>query len=103
MPSRRKTKIQDKIDQLLKEKVEDVKHKDYCIVSFHANERDVANKYRERDLTVASTVDMAASITDLSNAIETLKAEVMENEIKLKWAGDYREKANKEFKSVVAD
>ena len=46
---------------------------------------------------------MAASITDLSNAIETLKAEVMENEIKLKWAGDYREKANKEFKSVVAD
>ena len=87
----------------MKEKVEDVKHKDYCIVSFHANERDVANKYRERDLTVASTVDMAASITDLSNAIETLKAEVMENEIKLKWAGDYREKANKEFKSVVAD
>merc|ERR1712224_624087 len=98
----RKT-IQDMIDKLMKEKDDDVKHKDYCIDSFNTNERDTANKYRERDHTVASIEDMTATITDLSNAIETLKAEVMELNVNLKRASDNREKANKEFMAVVAD
>merc|ERR1719313_347 len=98
-----KKTIQDMIDKLLKEKDDDVKHKDYCIDSFNTNERDTANKYRERDHTVASIEDMTATITDLSNAIETLKAEVMELNVNLKRASENREKANKEFMAVVAD
>jgi len=98
-----KKTIQDMIDKLLKEKDDDVKHKDYCIDSFNTNERDSANKYRERDQAVASIEDMSATITDLSNAIETLKAEVMELNVNLKRASDNREKANKEFMAVVAD
>jgi len=91
------------INKLLKEKDDDVKHKDYCIDEFNTNEVDTANKDREKELVIAAIQDLQQTIENLSNAIETLKSEVKELEINQKRASANREKANKEFQTTVAD
>jgi cell division septum initiation protein DivIVA len=98
-----KKTITDMINKLLKEKDDDVKHKDYCIDEFNTNEVDTANKDREKELVIAAIQDLQQTIENLSNAIETLKAEVQELEINQKRASANRDKANKEFQAVVAD
>jgi len=98
-----KKTITDMINKLLKEKDDDVKHKDYCIDEFNTNEVDTANKDREKELVIAAIQDLQQTIENLSNAIETLKSEVKELEINQKRASANREKANKEFQTTVAD
>merc|ERR1719301_226675 len=98
-----KKTITDMINKLLKEKDDDVKHKDYCIDEFNTNEVDTANKDREKEQVIALIQDLQQTIENLSNAIETLKAEVQELEVNQKRASANREKANKEFQAVVAD
>merc|ERR1719326_2900881 len=98
-----KKTITDMINKLLKEKDDDVKHKDYCIDEFNTNEVDTANKDREKEQVVALIGELQQAIENLSNAIETLKAEVNELEVNQKRASNNRDKANKEFQSTVAD
>merc|ERR1719326_880105 len=98
-----KKTITDMINKLLKEKDDDVKHKDYCIDEFHTNEVDTANKEREKEQVVALIGELQQAIENLSNAIETLKAEVKELEVNQERASANREKANKEFQTTVAD
>merc|ERR1719199_1849873 len=43
------------------------------------------------------------TIKQLTEAIDTLKSEVAENQVQLKRAGEDREKENKEFQATVAD
>merc|ERR1719163_2209887 len=91
------------IDKLLKEKSDDIKHKDYCIDEFNNNEVDTANKYRVRDEVVATIADLSETIEGLDTAIETLKAEINEMQVQMKRASEQREKANQEFQATVAD
>merc|ERR1711937_952115 len=72
-----KESIQEMVTNLVKEKEDEIKHKDYCIEELNNNERDIENKERDK-------ADLKA------------KAE-------LKRAGEDREKENREYQLEVAD
>jgi len=98
-----KKTITDMINKLLKEKDDDVKHKDYCIDEFNTNEVDTANKGREKEMVIAAIADLQQTIENLDKAIQTLKAEVEELQLNQKSASINRDKANKEFQATVSD
>jgi len=98
-----KKSIQDMIDKLLKEKKDEIKHKDFCIEEINANERDTEMKERDRSDIEAKIDDLTMTIETLTKEIEVLKAEVAELQLQMKRAGEDREKQNKEFQTVIAD
>merc|ERR1719201_1690187 len=98
-----KKAIQDMIDQLLKEKQDEIKLKDFCRESFYQNEMSTERKVREKEDLKKLIADLEMTIDELTKAIETLKAEIAEMQTQLKRAGEDREKANKEFQLTVAD
>jgi len=98
-----KKAIDDMIAQLLKEKQDEIKLKDFCVESFYQNEMAIERKEREKEDLKKLIKDLEMTIDELTKAIETLKAEVAELNTQLKRAGEDREKANKEFQLTVAD
>jgi len=98
-----KKAIDDMVAQLLKEKQDEIKLKDFCRESFYQNERATEKKEREKEDLKKLITDLEMQIDELNKAIETLKAEIAEMNTQLKRAGEDREKANKEFQLTVAD
>merc|ERR1719333_426243 len=98
-----KKAIQDMIDQLLKEKQDEIKLKDFCRESFYQNDMNTERKEREKEDLKKLISDLEMTIDELNQAIETLKAEIAEMQVQMKRAGEDREKANKEFQLTVAD
>merc|ERR1712039_903882 len=101
--TRVKKAIDDMIAQLLKEKADEIKHKDFCVDEFNTNQLQTEKKEREKQDLIAKIEDLELTIKTLTEAIDTLKAEIAEMQVQLKRAGEDREKENKEFQSVVAD
>jgi len=101
--TRVKKAIDDMIAQLLKEKADEIKHKDFCTDEFNANQLQTEKKDREKQDLIAHIEDLESTIKSLAEAIETLKAEIAEMQVQLKRAGEDREKQNKEFQMTVAD
>jgi len=101
--TRVKKAIDDMIAQLLKEKADEIKHKDFCTDEFNANQLQTERKDREKQDLIARVEDLEGTIKDLAEVIETLKAEIAEMQVQLKRAGEDREKQNKEFQMTVAD
>merc|ERR1711920_855951 len=95
--------IDDMVAQLLKEKADEIKHKDFCTDEFNVNQLQTEKKDREQSDLIAKIGDLESTIKGLSEAIDTLKAEIAEMQVQLKRAGEDREKQNKEFQSTVAD
>merc|ERR1719387_2701476 len=98
-----KKAIDDMIAQLLKEKEDEIKHKDFCVEGFNENERQTEKKEREKKDLTELIDDLTMQIDSLAKAIETLKAEIQEMQVQLKRAGEDREKENEEFQLTVAD
>merc|ERR1719160_455497 len=98
-----KKAIDDMIAQLLKEKQDEIKLKDFCTESFYQNEMNTERKEREKEDLKKLIADLEMTIDELAKAIETLKAEIAEMQLQMKKAGEDREKANKEFQLTVAD
>merc|ERR1712051_378216 len=101
--TRVKKAIDDMIAQLLKEKADEIKHRDFCTDEFNTNQLQTERKEREKQDLLAKIADLEATIKALGEAIDTLKAEIAEMQVQLKRAGEDREKQNKEFQSTVAD
>merc|ERR1712039_209435 len=101
--TRVKKAIDDMIAQLLKEKADEIKHKDFCVDEFNTNQLQTEKKEREKQDLIAKIEDLELTIKALGEAIDTLKAEIAEMQVQLKRAGEDREKQNKEFQSTVAD
>merc|ERR1719189_1778608 len=101
--TRVKKAIDDMIAQLLKEKADEITHKDFCTDEFNANQLQTEKKDREKQDLIAHIEDLESTIKALAEAIETLKAEIAEMQVQLKRAGEDREKQNKEFQMTVAD
>merc|ERR1719198_39195 len=101
--TRVKKAIDDMITELLKEKADEIKHKDFCVDEFNKNELETEKKDREKEDFIAKIEDTEMTIEALTKAIETLKAEIAEMQVQLKRAGEDREKENKEFQTTVAD
>merc|ERR1711966_300601 len=101
--TRVKKAIDDMVAQLLKEKEDEIKHKDFCVEEFNTNELQTEKKEREKSDLTAKIEDLEMTIKQLTEAIDTLKAEIAEMQVQLKRAGEDREKENKEFQMTVAD
>merc|ERR1719473_585464 len=98
-----KKAIDDMVAQLMKEKEDEIKHKDWCVDEMNTNERTTEMKNRDKDDLNAKIEDLTSTIEQLTKAIETLKAEIAEMQVQLKRAGEDREMENKEFQTTVAD
>merc|ERR1719491_1478471 len=101
--TRVKKAIDDMIAQLLKEKEDEIKHKDWCTDEFNSNQLQTEKKDREKQDLLANIATLEASIEALAEAIANLRAEIAEMQVQLKRAGEDREKQNKEFQTTVAD
>merc|ERR1719436_223214 len=101
--TRVKKAIDDMIAQLLKEKADEIKHKEFCTDEFNTSQLQTERKEREKQDLIGKIADLEATIKALAKAIEVLKAEIAEMQVQLKRAGEDREKQNKEFQSTVAD
>jgi len=101
--TRVKKAIDDMIAQLLQEKADEIKHKDFCVEEFNTNQLQTEKKEREKADLIAKIEELEMTIKTLTEAIETLKAEIAEMQVQLKRAGEDREKENKEFQATVAD
>merc|ERR1719161_1759357 len=98
-----KKAIDDMIAQLLREKEDEIKHKDFCVEGFNENLRNTQKNEREKTDLEAKIEDLTMTIDELTKSLETLKAEITEMKFQMKRAGEDREKENHEFQSVVAD
>merc|ERR1719506_2418622 len=85
-----KAAIDDMIAALLKEKADEIKHKDFCTQGLNDNAR--AQELKARDID-----DLEAEIDELTKSIATLEAEIAEMQTQLKRAGEDRELENKDF------
>merc|ERR1712066_102454 len=101
--TRVKKAIDDMVAQLLKEKEDEIKHKDFCVSEFNTNELQTEKKTRAKADVTAKIEDLELTIKQLTEAIDALKAEIAEMQVQLKRAGEDREKENKEFQMTVAD
>merc|ERR1711870_85710 len=101
--TRVKKAIDDMVTQLLKEKEDEIKHKDFCVEEFNTNELQTEKKERAKADLIAKIEDLEMTIKQLTEAIDKLKAEIAEMQVQLKRAGEDREKENKEFQMTVAD
>merc|ERR1712078_590013 len=101
--TRVKKAIDDMIVQLLKEKEDEIKHKDFCVNDFNKNQLETEQKEREKEDLIAQIEYLTMTIKALADEIETLKAEIAEMQVQLKRGGEDREKENKEFQTTLAD
>jgi hypothetical protein len=98
-----KKAIDDMIAELLKQKEDEIKQKDFCVEGFNENEKQTNEKTREKTDLITLIEDLTMKIDELHKAIETLKAEIAEMQVQMKRAGEDREKENKEFQTTVAE
>jgi len=101
--TRVKKAIDDMISQLLKEKDDEIKHRDFCIEEFNKNALETERKDREKSDLTKKIEDLAMTIETLAQEIDALKADIAEMQAQLKKAGEDREQENKEFQLTVAD
>jgi len=98
-----KKAIDDMVAQLLTEKADEIKHKDFCVEEFNTNQLQTEKKDREKEDLIAQIEDLELTIKTLNTEVDTLKSEVGEMQVQMKRAGEDREKQNKEFQQTVAD
>jgi len=101
--TRVKKAIDDMIAQLMKEKADEIKHKDFCVDEFNTNQLQTEKKEREKADLIAKIEDLEMTIKALTDAITKLKSEIAEMQLQMKRAGEDREQENKEFQTTVAD
>merc|ERR1711956_30073 len=85
----------------MKEKADEIKHKDFCVDEFNTNQLQTEKKEREKADLIAKIEDLEMTIKALTEAITKLKSEIAEMQLQMKRAGEDREK--KEFQATVAD
>jgi len=98
-----KAAIDEMIEALLKEKKDEIKHKDFCTDALNTNEREQELKQRDIDELEAQIADLTATIDELTKSIATLQSEIAEMQTQLKRAGEDREKENADFQTTIAD
>merc|ERR1719487_2891074 len=98
-----KAAIDEMIEALLKEKADEIKHKDFCTEGLNTNERETELKQRDIDKLEAKISDLTAKLDTLTKELATLASEIKEMQTQLKRAGEDREMENSDFQKTVAD
>merc|ERR1719421_2289304 len=86
--TRVKKAIDDMVTQLLKEKEDEIKHKDFCVEEFNSNELQTEKKGRAKEDLNAKISDLEMTIKQLSDAVAALQSEISELQVQLKRAGE---------------
>merc|ERR1712173_377530 len=76
--TRVKKAIDDMVAELLKEKEDEIKHKDFCVDEFNTNQMQTEKKEREKQDQIAKIEDLEMTIKGLTEDLQTLKAEIAE-------------------------
>jgi len=95
--------IDGMVEELLKEKADEIKLKDFCVEGLNENQKAQELKARDIDDLTAEIAQLTSSIDELAQSISGLQAEVAEMQLQLKRAGEDRELENKDFQATVAD
>merc|ERR1719305_1191577 len=98
-----KAAIDEMVTALLKEKEDEIKHKDFCTDGLNQNERAQELKARDISELEAEIADLTSTIDELTKSIATLTSEIAEMQTQLKRAGEDREKENADFQLTIAD
>merc|ERR1719456_1846801 len=95
--------IQKMVNDLVTEKEDEIKFKDYCIDAMNTNEANTAEKNKEKDDLVARIDDLTNTVNTLANEIKGLQNSIAEMNLQMKRGGEDRELENKAFQETVAD
>mmetsp|Transcript_21699 Transcript_21699/g.67696 ORF Transcript_21699/g.67696 Transcript_21699/m.67696 type:complete len:683 (+) Transcript_21699:68-2116(+) len=98
-----KEAIQKQIDELVQEKEDEIKQKDFCNAEFQENQMQTEKKEHEKDGLLTKIDDQKATIKKLSNELDDLKAQIDEMALQRKRAGEDRERENQEYLKTVAE
>jgi len=98
-----KAAIDQMVEELLKQKEDEIKHKDWCAASLNTNESQTKQTGRNKQDEQARADALDSKIKNLEGEIEKLTAEIADMKVQLKRAGEDREKENKEFQTTVED
>merc|ERR1719379_2898607 len=98
-----KKTIQSMVDRLLKEKEDEIKHKDFCVEQLNENARATGEATQAKNDADAKIAEFKAALDVLDKEIAQLKADMAELNKQAKMAGEDREKANKDFQVILAD
>jgi len=98
-----KKAIDDMVAQLLKQKADEIKHRDFCVDEFNTNAMQLGKKQRNIVGLKAKIEDLEMSLKELTQALTKLKSEISEMQVQLKQAGQDREMQNNEFQTTVND
>merc|ERR1719473_1973297 len=98
-----KAAIDEMIAALLKEKEDEIKHKDFCTDALNKNARAQELKARDISELESQIADLTVTIEELTKDIATLESEIAEMQTQLKRAGEDREAENKDFQQTVSD
>jgi len=101
--TRVKKSIDTMVVQLVKEKRDEIRHKDFCVKEFSSNDQETEKKTREKADVKGKISDLELSVKQYTQAIEAIKAENAEDSKQLKRAKADRNSANKEFQMTIAD
>merc|ERR1719359_2410230 len=92
-----KKTIQTMVDRLLKEKEDEIKHKDFCVEQLNENARATEVATQSKNDADAKIAEFQAALDVLDKEIAQLKADVAELNKQAKMAGEDREKEYEEF------
>jgi hypothetical protein len=95
--------IDGMVEELIKEKADEIKLKDFCVEGINENQKAQELKARDIDDLTAEIAQLTSSIDELAQSISGLQAEIAEMQLQLKRAGEDRELENKDFQATVAD
>jgi hypothetical protein len=98
-----KQAIDDMISGLMKEKEEEIKHKDFCVDELNQNQLQTEKKNREKTDLETLIDDLKMTIAKLKKEIAALEASISETQVNLKRAGEDRDAEAREFQQTVAD
>merc|ERR1719272_903629 len=98
-----KKAIDDMIAALMKEKEDEIKHKDWCIDDLNTNQLETEKAERHKHDVESKIEDLEMTIAQLTKEIAAIKADIELLHLELKRASLDREAENKEFQEEVAD
>jgi len=98
-----KKAIDDMVAELLKEKDEEVKHRDMCISELNDNERTTAKELHTKQNLEAKIEGLHMTIVGLNNTIDQLQAEMENLQQQRERASENREKEKTEYEALVKD
>merc|ERR1719161_1234202 len=91
------------VAELLKEKQDEIEHRDMCIKDLNTNELTTESTERDKSDTETTIEDLTGTIKGLKEEIATLTAEIKELNEQLEQAAKDRDAENAEFQATVAD